>query len=97
VRNSEKGNAAKARILEETSYAGELEVWELDMASFASVTSFAARAKQKLPRLDGAVLNAGIHIREWRATSDGWEETLVAPTLIESVWNADWYLSSEWK
>ncbi|KAF7354600.1 hypothetical protein MSAN_01373300 [Mycena sanguinolenta] len=76
VRDLKKGDAAKEKIIAETGFKGSIEVWELDMASFASVTKFAERAKTTLKRLDGAVLNAGINIWDWRVTEDGWERTL---------------------
>ncbi|KAJ6473125.1 hypothetical protein C8R45DRAFT_406992 [Mycena sanguinolenta] len=76
VRDLQKGDAAKKTIVAETGFKGSIEVWELDMASFASVTKFAERAKTTLDRLDGAVLNAGINIWDWKVTEDGWERIL---------------------
>lgn len=61
VRSPEKGNAAKADIEASTRCAADvLRVWPLDMASYASVQDFAARVERELPRLDRAVLNAGV-------------------------------------
>ncbi|KAF7354616.1 hypothetical protein MSAN_01375000 [Mycena sanguinolenta] len=60
VRDLQKGDAAKKTIVSETGFKGSIEVWELDIASFASVTKFAERARTTLKRLDGVVLNAGI-------------------------------------
>lgn len=76
MRDLNKGNAAKEKILKETG-AGEamVEVWELDMADFGSVRRFAERVNKTLERLDGAVLNAGIHAGGWEVTVDGWERT----------------------
>ncbi|KAF8216851.1 hypothetical protein K438DRAFT_1558795 [Mycena galopus ATCC 62051] len=64
VRDPKKGNAAKDEIVAETGFAGLLEVWELDMADFASVKRFVERVNT-LERLDGAVLNAGINVPSW--------------------------------
>ncbi|KAJ7712718.1 hypothetical protein B0H16DRAFT_1479163 [Mycena metata] len=75
VRDLKKGEAAKGTILKQTDYKGSLEVWQLDMADFASVKRFAERAKADLKRLDGVDLNAGIHVWEWGTTVDGWERT----------------------
>ncbi|KAJ7734532.1 hypothetical protein B0H14DRAFT_2995704 [Mycena olivaceomarginata] len=58
VRDLKKGETAKETIIAQTGYTGSLEVWELDMASFASVRRFAERANATLKRLDGAILNA---------------------------------------
>ncbi|KAJ6514865.1 hypothetical protein C8R47DRAFT_1206227 [Mycena vitilis] len=76
VRNLEKGEAAKQTIIAETGFKGTIEVWELDMADFASVKRFAERANTSLTRLDGAVLNAGINVWDWGTTADGWERML---------------------
>ncbi|KAJ7185201.1 hypothetical protein C8R46DRAFT_1287549 [Mycena filopes] len=76
VRDLKKGQAAKESIIAQTGYKGSLEVWELDMADFASVKRFAERANTTLKRLDGANLNAGINIRNWKTTADGWERIL---------------------
>jgi NAD(P)-dependent dehydrogenase (short-subunit alcohol dehydrogenase family) len=60
VRNLEKGKAAAEDIRESTKCRPEtLQVWHLDMASYASIKSFAERAKS-LPRLDVLLGNAGI-------------------------------------
>lgn len=76
VRNTSKGEDAKTALLARfPAYQGNLHVWELDLASFASTKAFAAKVNKELPKLDIAILNAGIAIQEWRTTKDGWEET----------------------
>ncbi|KAF7370334.1 hypothetical protein MSAN_00664800 [Mycena sanguinolenta] len=77
VRDLKKGNAAKDEIIAETAFAGLLEVWELDMADFASVKGFVERVDNELERVDGAILNAGINVPSWDVTVDGWEKTRV--------------------
>lgn len=62
VRDSAAGDAAHERIKAETSYAGKAEVWTLDLASFASVKSFAARCLA-LERLDVRTTVSGHHRR----------------------------------
>lgn len=60
VRNEAKGNAARESLLAgRSSQEQVVEVWNLDMASYESVTAFAERAAT-LDRLDFAILNAGI-------------------------------------
>ncbi|KAJ7739827.1 hypothetical protein B0H16DRAFT_60132 [Mycena metata] len=85
VRDLKKGEAAKETILKQTDYKGSLEVWQLDMADFASVKRFAERAKADLKRLDGVDLNAGIHVWEWGTTVDGWERTLQVNVLATGL------------
>ncbi|KAJ7185753.1 retinol dehydrogenase [Mycena filopes] len=76
VRDHAKGAAAREKIIQETQFDGALEVWNLDMAEFASVARFAKRAENELKRLDGACLNAAAVTTEWQTTPDGWEVTL---------------------
>lgn len=61
VRSIEKGNAAKKEIESSAKCSPDVvKVWKLDMANYQSVQDFAAKAAKELPRLDIAVLNAGI-------------------------------------
>jgi hypothetical protein len=82
VRDLKKGDAAKETVIAETGFKGPIEVWELDMADFASVRRFAERATTTLKRLDGAVLNAGINAWKWGLTGDGWEKTYVCCIFV---------------
>ena len=75
-RNVEKAKTAAKDIQASTSCASDtLQVWHLDMSSYASVQSFADRVKAELPRLDVVIGNAGITMREFRMT-EGNEETI---------------------
>ncbi|KAL6705096.1 hypothetical protein ACN47E_007355 [Coniothyrium glycines] len=60
VRSLDKGNAAKRDIEATTGTSNVVQVWELDMASYGSVLAFADKVTKELPRLDIAVLNAGV-------------------------------------
>lgn len=84
VRSVEKGRAAAAEIkakLQRGSNAGVVvEVWELDMLDYASVTAFAKRA-EGLERLDVVVLNAGVTQATYATSRYGWEVTLQINTL----------------
>ena len=66
-RTVSKGEAAKADIERSTSRAGSVDVWELDLSSYASVKAFAARANT-LDRLDAIIENAGINTKYWKIT-----------------------------
>ncbi|RLL96299.1 hypothetical protein CFD26_102788 [Aspergillus turcosus] len=60
VRNRPAGEAAKASIQEShPSSQTSIEVWDLDLASYASVLAFTQRVSQ-LPRLDVLLCNASI-------------------------------------
>ncbi|KAJ7714745.1 hypothetical protein B0H16DRAFT_519954 [Mycena metata] len=81
VRDLNKGEAAKQAIIQQTGFTGSLEVWELDMADFASIKRFAERANTTLKRLDGVNLNAGVSGWKWITTTDGWERMLQVNAL----------------
>ena len=49
------------------------EPWKVDLADFASVTSFAERLQRECDRLDILVMNAAILAKEYEETVDGWE------------------------
>jgi NAD(P)-dependent dehydrogenase (short-subunit alcohol dehydrogenase family) len=61
VRDEAKGEAARTNLSAGRSLeAGAIEVWELDLSAYDSITKFAERASS-LERLDIAVLNAGVY------------------------------------
>lgn len=80
VRTQAKGDAAKQSIVDRLASssldAPEMDVWLLDLASFASVRALAQRVAAELPRLDVAVLNAAVLKRSFAHTADGWEESM---------------------
>lgn len=59
MRSIPRGTAAAARLEEFTKTQGVVEVWELDLASYASIQSFSKKARS-LERLDILVNNAGV-------------------------------------
>lgn len=66
-RNLEKGRAAAKDIQSSTGCSADtLEVWQLDMASYASVQAFSARVKTDLSRLDVLIANAGINSSDFQ-------------------------------
>lgn len=70
VRNTAKGEAARASIEQSTGRTGVVEVWELDLARYASVRAFAARAARELPRLDAVVANAALLTQRFAVAED---------------------------
>ena len=78
VRTLSKGEAAAVRLRTETRCPPDaVEVWELDMGSYASVLAFAERAKG-LERLDACIANAGVRMAEFKLADagKGHEETI---------------------
>ncbi|KAJ5368727.1 Short-chain dehydrogenase/reductase SDR [Penicillium cataractarum] len=70
VRNLEKGEAARLKLLEDTGRdPSSIEVWELDMDSYVSVKKFATRV-ETLPRLDALLANAGLATTTFSLSED---------------------------
>lgn len=75
-RSTDKGRAAADSIRTSTKCSLDmLEVWELDMSSYASVQAFVERAKTELSRLDAVIANAGVLTTKFKVTEDN-EETI---------------------
>lgn len=80
-RSSSKGEAAAKQIEQQTGSTGVVRVWELDMNSYESLRALATRVKDELPRLDIALLNAGVVQPHYKESAEGWEETLQVNVL----------------
>jgi NAD(P)-dependent dehydrogenase (short-subunit alcohol dehydrogenase family) len=74
-RDLRRGQAALADILRDVP-AASVEETELDLASLASVRTFAARFSERFERLDALVNNAGVMAIPRRETADGFEMQL---------------------
>ncbi|KAJ3952870.1 Short chain dehydrogenase/reductase dmxR8 [Colletotrichum tropicale] len=71
VRNLDKGTEAKDDIESTTECAKDvIEVWHLDMSSYASVQKFAARLSSELGRVDIFHANAGVAHVEYKLMED---------------------------
>lgn len=81
ARNIEKANKAKEDIEQRAERPGAVQIWPLDLNSFKSVAEFAERANNELPRIDVALLNAGLMVRGYTTSPEGWEEILQVNTL----------------
>lgn len=84
VRSLEKGQAARDTI-HSTSPAAKINVWEVDLDNFASVKSFAAQCEKELPRLDVAIMNAGLATSKGNVSPDGWEGLLQVNVLSTAL------------
>ncbi|KAI5776251.1 short-chain dehydrogenase [Geopyxis carbonaria] len=86
VRSLDKGHAAKASIEASTHCPpGTISVWKLDMASYTSVQSFAARAAAELDRLDVAVLNAGIATATYQRCAEADAELTLVVNVVSTL------------
>ncbi|KAF6835653.1 short-chain dehydrogenase reductase family [Colletotrichum plurivorum] len=80
VRSLSKGNEAKSRIDSATGRPETLEVWHLDMASYASIRAFAKKAATDLDRVDVLVENATAGLDTW-TTSEGMETSITVNVI----------------
>lgn len=71
-RHQQKAERAKADILSELPDA-DLEIMILDLASMASIRSFANHFKSKFDKLDLLINNAGVMVPPYQKTEDGFE------------------------
>ncbi|KAI5927029.1 short-chain dehydrogenase [Camillea tinctor] len=85
VRNTKAGKRAKADI--EAAAAGDkngaVEVWPLNLGSYASVRAFAKRAMNSLERIDGLVENAAIALDRWTRAEGN--ETSVTVNVFSNI------------
>ncbi|PGH04905.1 hypothetical protein GX51_03201 [Blastomyces parvus] len=80
VRNVPAGEKAKELIEASCGRANLCEVWELDLASYASIKAFAHRASTELPRIDVLLENAGVATHTY-ATAEGHERTITVNVI----------------
>ena len=72
-RSVERGEEAREAIEGACEGRVRLEVRALDLASFASIRTFAEKANADLPRIDVLVNNAGIFPQKLAKTQEGYE------------------------
>ncbi|KAJ4369760.1 Short chain dehydrogenase/reductase dmxR8 [Neocucurbitaria cava] len=84
VRSLDKGTAAKHDIESTTSCAKDLiQVWKLDMASYASVQKFSARVEAELDRVDIFIANAGIAPGKYATAEDN--ESSITVNVVSTL------------
>ena len=75
IRDISKGEMVKRDLLG-SNPNGEVQVLELDLEFLASVDAFVAGLKQRIGRLDIAVMNAGLFSRGQGISADGYDVLL---------------------
>lgn len=75
ARSLERGKAAADKLHAEYPSA-TIDVWLLEMTSYASIQAFAVRVKTELPRLDFTILNAGLMSPEFHLCPTGHEQVI---------------------
>ncbi|KAF2115380.1 short-chain dehydrogenase/reductase [Lophiotrema nucula] len=83
-RTTSKGSLAATEIQNDTGCSPDmLEVWKLNMSSYAAVREFAERAKG-LERLDAVIANAGMSTLKFNTTEDN-EETITTNVISTAL------------
>lgn len=83
VRNLAAGEEAKKEIEQATGKKGIAVVWQLDLAKWESVRTFAKRADEELDRVDGLVENAAIALDSWSWSED--HETSIKVNVLSTM------------
>jgi NAD(P)-dependent dehydrogenase (short-subunit alcohol dehydrogenase family) len=86
VRSRQRGEDAKAQICHRSGYdAANVQIYQVDMGSFESVKLFAKSLSAEEPRLDIAILNAGMAAPSYQLSPDGYEMSLQVNVLSTSL------------
>jgi NAD(P)-dependent dehydrogenase (short-subunit alcohol dehydrogenase family) len=77
VRSLEKGKAAKAQIERVTKCRVDvIQLFKLDMSSYDSVENFVKEVTAKFPKINAAVLNAGVAPAAYNLSPHGYEMSI---------------------
>ena len=85
ARNPVKAQKAKETIEGRTHRHDVVRIMDLDMDSFSSIKLFAETVNREVKKLDIALLNAGLMMRNYKKSAEGWEETLQVNTLSTAL------------
>ncbi|KAK3116346.1 hypothetical protein LTR53_003372 [Teratosphaeriaceae sp. CCFEE 6253] len=84
VRTVAKGEKA-AEPLRRQYPGAKIDVWALDMGNYDSIRSFARRCEESSPRLDIAILNAGVWPLAWTVNSNTGHEEAVQINYLSTA------------
>ncbi|KAI1080969.1 NAD(P)-binding protein [Whalleya microplaca] len=87
VRDEAKGEAARKSLTAAKALEPgvTINIWKLDYASYESITAFAQRAEKLSPRLDIAILNAGVNRSSFNLSPNTGHEEIVQTNYLSSV------------
>lgn len=87
VRSLERGRSAAAKFKKSFPRA-KIDVWELDLSSYKSIQAFCQRADTELPRLDIALLNAGLVRLDYNKVNSTGHEEIFQVDYLSTVFMA---------
>jgi NAD(P)-dependent dehydrogenase (short-subunit alcohol dehydrogenase family) len=82
ARNPQKTDATLQHIktpsedLPPPSTPGTIEFWPLDLDNYTSIQEFSGRVSSELSRIDGVLVNAGVMMKKYEVSAEGWEKDL---------------------
>ncbi|GLI74713.1 hypothetical protein PoHVEF18_002960 [Penicillium ochrochloron] len=89
VRNTSKGEAARESLLASLPASARspplIEVWELDLGSYASVTAFVDRLQKSDIQIDFALLNAGVANFQYTVSKSTSHETSIQVNWLSTA------------
>lgn len=86
IRSLQRGEAAKAEICRRAVYdSNNIHLYEVNMETFESVAKLAKTLSAKEPRIDVAVLNAGVTAPSYALSPEGFEVTLQVNVLSTAL------------
>lgn len=86
VRSFEKGNAAKAKIVQQIGFdANKISVLQVDLGTFASVRQFIKDLDKAAEYIDVVLLNAGVGPPSYKKSSEGWEMAVQVNVLSSAL------------
>lgn len=87
VRDETKGEAARNALIAavKPNASVTVEVWKLDYASYDSIIDLARRVEQLTPRLDIAILNAGVNRASFSLNPETGHEEDIQTNYLSSV------------
>ncbi|KAI4190693.1 MAG: hypothetical protein L6R41_000629 [Letrouitia leprolyta] len=86
VRSVDKGNAAKAKVVQETGFRTEdISILYVDLGIFASVQQFVKEVEKAAECIDVALLNAGVGPPSYQRSHGGWEMAVQVNVLSTAL------------
>ena len=86
VRSIDKGNAAKAKIVQRTGFNKDsILIIEVDLGNFASVHRFVTDLNDMVDDIDVALLNAGLAAPKFSSSEEGWEMAVQVNVLSTAL------------
>ena len=86
VRSIDKGNAAKAKIVQRTGFnVDAISIFQVDLGNFTSVNRFVTDLNKSVDYIDVALLNAGVAAPKFSRSEESWEMAVQVNVLSTAL------------